>query len=200
MPDSAVRSLLAAATGAFHTCALLGYDPIRPHDAFGEIMVRNLDSMGAPFVGIHDCPDEAAHSARALECGFQGAAAVDLASAWARGLDAAELQRLQRLEPLDEVEEWQLMMRHYALVWAVKGASLCGAVASAGAGPLLAALVTPRTCTSCPEADALVDSDSHLAAPQAPMEHGGETHSAPDVSSLKVPLPAVERLFKADKE
>jgi len=202
IPNDAVQHVLSAFAGSFHECAFLGYDPIRPSDAFGEIMVSNLAAMGAPFVGIHDCPDEASHSGRALACGFHTAGCIDLCTAWDRALDKAELARLQRLEPLDEVEEWKLMMRHYALVGAVKGGG-GGASASATAAPAAAAAGRLPAVPHCPAEGSPPASSavSGLAVPPLAAETAaGEAVGTQDKSGATLSSKhAVLQLFQADE-
>ena len=205
MEDGAVRQLLSTAAGAFRDCAFLGYDPVRPSDAFGEIMVQNLAAMGAPFVGIHDCPDEGSHLSRALQCGFEWAAALDLSQAWSRALTQAQLLRLQRLEPLDETEEWDLMMRHYALVGAVKG-SVGGLAAGPTEQPAAAAAAAPPG----PAADPPPPSSSHTdtATAEVPaLPVSAVLPAAAAAASAAEPQPTrdgwgghpVLQLFKADE-
>jgi hypothetical protein len=40
-----------------------------------------------------------------------------------------------RLEHLDELEEWRLLMRHYCLAWAATDPALAAAAAAAGTPP-----------------------------------------------------------------
>jgi hypothetical protein len=55
---------------------------------------------------------------RLKECGFvngQGAVDINFAHNYWMGQD--ELQRIAKLELLDEMEEWQLLAKHYCIVW-----------------------------------------------------------------------------------
>ena len=121
MPSDCVQGLLATLHGAFDLVGLLAYDPVYPDDAFGRIMVDNLAAMGSPFRGIHDVPDEAALMQRSAAAGFHSSAALSMEALWSNLVDKDEWKRLQRLEPLDEVEEWSIMMRHYAMYASVGG-------------------------------------------------------------------------------
>jgi hypothetical protein len=43
-------------------------------------------------------------------------------------ISADEKQRLQTLEPFDEIEEWELLMSHYSLLLGVRGEELASLV------------------------------------------------------------------------
>jgi hypothetical protein len=62
-----------------------------------------------------------AQKERYLQAGFDFANAIDMYELWRR-LTSEESKRLcDGIERLDEVEEWELISRHYCVVWAVKG-------------------------------------------------------------------------------
>ena len=42
----------------------MSYDPIKPDDAFGRTMIRNVESRGCAFSGIYDAPDVASAARR----------------------------------------------------------------------------------------------------------------------------------------
>jgi len=64
--------------------------------------------------------DLASLSRRFLDLGFSTAQAVTLREIRRRHVEPRELQRLSQLEMLDEVEELELMLDHYAISWGVK--------------------------------------------------------------------------------
>jgi hypothetical protein len=77
-----------------------------------------------------------------LACGFAGTAALDINVVYAR-LPTLDRMRMERLEPLDEFEEWQLINAHYCMSWGWKGiddgaALLPQQLPAASAAPLAA--------------------------------------------------------------
>jgi [phosphatase 2A protein]-leucine-carboxy methyltransferase len=105
---------LAPATPA----SLVLYEPIRPHDAFGRTMIANLASRNIHLPTLTAYPELADQRARLRECGFvDGSRAADTAFIWRKWVSSGEKERVGRLEMLDELEELELLLRHYAVCW-----------------------------------------------------------------------------------
>lgn len=100
--------------------AFVAYDPIEPDDAFGQQMMKNVNSRGCAFAGIRDAPNVRGAIARYVENGWKRGAAYDMNQVYAR-LDANERARIERIERFDEFEEWRLIMAHYCVSFAVNG-------------------------------------------------------------------------------
>ncbi|KAL5691112.1 hypothetical protein EMGR_007253 [Emarellia grisea] len=97
---------------------LIIYEPIRPDDAFGRTMVANLATRGIQLQTLHEYASLEAQRRRLREHGLHsGQAAADIDFIWERWVSEAEKERVARLEMLDEVEEWQLLARHYCVAW-----------------------------------------------------------------------------------
>lgn len=97
---------------------LILYEPIRPDDPFGKTMVSNLATRGIHLQTLHQYATLGAQRQRLREQGFdsgQGAADVDFI--WERWISEQDKERVAGLEMLDEVEEWQLLARHYCVAW-----------------------------------------------------------------------------------
>lgn len=77
-------------------------------------------SRSLSLPGAEPYPDLASLSRRFLDLGFTTAQAVTLRETRLRYIDSRELQRLSQLEMLDEVEELELVLDHYAISWGVK--------------------------------------------------------------------------------
>ena len=122
-PPQAVE-LLRWAAQALPTAAVVVYDPTRPDDAFGQQMQLILAARGCPLVGIAGGADPAAHAARLRAAGWARAAAADMDQVYRRFLDPAPRAAAERREMLDEVEEWTLIQRHYALALGVNDAAV----------------------------------------------------------------------------
>jgi [phosphatase 2A protein]-leucine-carboxy methyltransferase len=97
---------------------LIIYEPIRPDDAFGRTMVANLATRGIQLQTLHEYASLEAQRRRLREHGLDsGQAAADIDFIWERWVNEAEKERVAGLEMLDEVEEWQLLARHYCVAW-----------------------------------------------------------------------------------
>ncbi|KAI9032212.1 S-adenosyl-L-methionine-dependent methyltransferase [Hyaloraphidium curvatum] len=108
-----VRSLANMLSEAVMVC----YDPILPHDAFGKMMVSNLKARGLELPGFEGFGGTEAHKRRFLDNGWTYATAMDMEQVYYRWVAEDEKSRISRLEKMDEVEEWLLLSKHYALSW-----------------------------------------------------------------------------------
>lgn len=97
---------------------LVLYEPIRPDDAFGRTMVSNLATRGIQLQTLHKYASLEAQRCRLKEQGFgDGQAGADIEFIWKNWICEAEKERVAGLEMLDEMEEWQLLARHYCIAW-----------------------------------------------------------------------------------
>ena len=92
------------------------YEQIRPHDAFGRTMIRNLQQRNIPLHSLLGYPDLQAQAQRYRKAGYGWAEAHDMLEAYAQLVTPAERSRVEKLEPFDEYEEWRLVLSHYCLV------------------------------------------------------------------------------------
>ncbi|KAJ1978003.1 carboxy methyl transferase for protein phosphatase 2A [Dimargaris verticillata] len=105
------------------TAMFTTYEPIGPHDAFGQMMVQNLEMRRIELKGLLAYPDLASQQQRYYDLGWPSAQAMDMATLYAQ-LPPGELQRLMRIEILDELEEFNLFGRHYCIAWAWQSRTL----------------------------------------------------------------------------
>lgn len=96
----------------------VNYEPIRPHDPFGQQMVTNIGRRGSPLLGIEAYPDVHAQKTRFEKCGWPSVDAVDMLQKFNTMFSFDEKLSLNRREPLDEMEEWNLIMSHYVILFA----------------------------------------------------------------------------------
>ncbi|KAJ5901837.1 hypothetical protein N7495_002365 [Penicillium taxi] len=97
---------------------LIVYEPIRPHDSFGRTMVSNLAARGIQLQTLNKYDSLEAQRARLLQHGFtSGQSAADIDFLWRFWVAEDEKERVASLEMLDEMEEWQLLARHYCISW-----------------------------------------------------------------------------------
>ena len=123
-PDAAVSVLQYFTMRINAPLALVLYEPIRPFDAFGRTMVSNLGSRGIHLQTLKRYSTLEAQRQRLLLAGFTtGQGARDVHQLWESDewVGPAERDRVEKLEWLDEVEEWKLLARHYCVAWGWKG-------------------------------------------------------------------------------
>ncbi|KAF2157842.1 LCM-domain-containing protein [Myriangium duriaei CBS 260.36] len=102
--------------------AALLYEPLHPRDAFGQTMASNLASRNISMPSLQALPTLEAHRGRLRTLGLTqvgGRTVRDIyasssASEW---ISLAERARVERLEWVDEVEEWNLLAGHYGIIW-----------------------------------------------------------------------------------
>lgn len=101
---------------------LVLYEPIRPDDPFGRTMVSNLAARGIHLQTLHRYASLELQRERLKEHGFcDGQSAADVDFLWERWVSKEEKERVSGLEMLDEMEEWQLLARHYCVAWGWRG-------------------------------------------------------------------------------
>lgn len=104
--------------------AIVLYEPIRPYDAFGKTMVTNLSSRGIELRTLKKYYSLAAQRQRLRLAGFEaGQGARDVHQIWSSDewTGKSERERIEKIEWLDEVEEWQLLASHYCVAWGWRG-------------------------------------------------------------------------------
>jgi len=100
----------------FHKGMFIVYEQIKPYDAFGEVMLRNLEARGVPLTSIKKYPDLESQKKRFLELGYTHIDAKDMNDIFKVLLSPTENQRLAKIEIFDEYEEWTLIQAHYCIV------------------------------------------------------------------------------------
>lgn len=99
----------------------LSYDMLNPNDSFGKVMYRNITHAGFQLPGFISFPTLESQRDRFTANGFDIANSCSMLQAYNNIISKEEKQRVSRLELLDEIEEWELLMNHYSLSIAVKG-------------------------------------------------------------------------------
>ena len=94
------------------------YEPINPDDSFGRVMVQNLAARGIVLQTIQEYGTLSRQKRRLENVGFTDSQeALDISMAWDQWVIGPEKERISKLEMLDEVEEWNMLAKHYCIAW-----------------------------------------------------------------------------------
>ena len=116
--DAVVNYFTAHISPTTTPLGLVLYEPINPFDAFGKVMVSNLAARGIVLQTLHKYSSLEVQKERLKMYGFtEGREALDVDAIYEQWVDEEEKERVNRLEMLDEVEEWRLLARHYCVAW-----------------------------------------------------------------------------------
>ncbi|WWC69145.1 uncharacterized protein I206_103081 [Kwoniella pini CBS 10737] len=113
----------------FNKCLGLIYEMIGINDSFGKVMKRNLSSRNLSLPGSEPFPTPKSQADRFLNSNlgkgvFTSSQVKTLWQIREEIIDQEELQRISKLEILDEIEELKLVLEHYVIAWGVKGECL----------------------------------------------------------------------------
>lgn len=123
-PDAASSVLQYFSMNMKAALAVVLYEPIRPFDAFGKTMVSNLASRGIHLQTLEKYYSLEAQRQRLKMSGFAtGQGARDIYQLWENNdwTSERERDRIEKLEWLDEIEEWKLLASHYCIAWGWRG-------------------------------------------------------------------------------
>ncbi|OTB06420.1 hypothetical protein M426DRAFT_318831 [Hypoxylon sp. CI-4A] len=101
--------------------AIIIYEPIRPNDSFGQQMVSNLAARRIRMPTLDSYPDAAKQQSRLKEAGFDLVNSLTIGDIWRKWVAEEEKERVDSLEGLDEVEEWNLLADHYIVAFGWRG-------------------------------------------------------------------------------
>ncbi|KAI1334019.1 S-adenosyl-L-methionine-dependent methyltransferase [Xylariaceae sp. FL0016] len=102
------------------------YEPTNPHDAFGKQMVSNLAARQIRMPTLEEYTDIEKQRSRMTTAGFEKAESMTIEKIWEQWISPDEKERVDQLEGLDEIEEWNLLADHYVVAWGWRGKGLQG--------------------------------------------------------------------------
>ncbi|KAK9240657.1 S-adenosyl-L-methionine-dependent methyltransferase [Lipomyces kononenkoae] len=117
--DAVLAALIRAFTGpsASNQLGIVSYEPFSSDDQFGKVMVHNLALRGISIPTMMAFPTLQSQVSRLRGLGFKATAAGDLKYVHDTWVSGDEMHKINSLEILDELEEFDLLVSHYGIYW-----------------------------------------------------------------------------------
>jgi hypothetical protein len=117
--DSTIN-LLKNLTANFDNLVLFLYDLVGYNDNFGREMEYNLMQRNIHIPGLSQVPDIKAQIKRLIDSNFTEAYVIDMLQYYRKIINKSEKSRIEKLEFLDELEEFNLLQKHSCFGCALK--------------------------------------------------------------------------------
>jgi len=121
LPNNAANELLQCLSNQCSTLLLSIYDPIIMYDRFGKVMAQHLTNARImdTSLSMNHTPTIQKHIQRLHSLGYATIIACDMLQAYDTVISSSQRCNANKIELLDELEEWRLIMSHYTFVIAV---------------------------------------------------------------------------------
>jgi tRNA wybutosine-synthesizing protein 4 len=113
-------NILQNLTNNFKNIILIEYDLIGSDDNFGKEMITNLLNRDIKLNGFEEVPDIKSQLERLLKSGFKTCQVLDMLEYYNKYIDSTEKRRIEKLELVDEYEEWNLLQMHSCFGYGTK--------------------------------------------------------------------------------
>ncbi|KAK3353459.1 S-adenosyl-L-methionine-dependent methyltransferase [Lasiosphaeria hispida] len=121
LAPAAASAVVAYFTLRLPRLGLVLYEPVKPDDPFGRMMVSNLAARRIEMPTLDVFPLPVDQERRLQQAGFDAARHMTIDKVWEKWVTPDEKERVDGLEGLDEVEEWLLLAGHYIVAWGWRG-------------------------------------------------------------------------------
>ncbi|KAI1762087.1 LCM-domain-containing protein [Hypoxylon sp. FL1150] len=111
------RGVINYFTKIIPNLAIIIYEPIHPNDSFGKQMTSNLAARRICMPTLDAYENTTSQKERLQNAGFTITRSVTIRDVWQNWVADEEKERVDGLEGLDEVEEWNLLADHYAMMY-----------------------------------------------------------------------------------
>ncbi|RDD43931.1 Leucine carboxyl methyltransferase 1 [Trichoplax sp. H2] len=109
----------------FLDAVFINYEPVNLNDRFGEVMLQNLRARGCELKGVAACPTLQSQTERYYNAGWTYAYALLMSEVY-QLLPREEIERIEKIEFLDETDLLVQLLKHYCLSWAIKDSTGLG--------------------------------------------------------------------------
>ncbi|KAG9092672.1 carboxy methyl transferase for protein phosphatase 2A [Ceratobasidium sp. UAMH 11750] len=117
MLPSASAAVVQWFAETFSRVAGIVYEMFGLQDSFGKVLKENLKARHIDLPGADAFPTLDSQMARFSSNGLLNSKSRTLKDIRRENIPDSELQRISRLEHLDEIEELELVLAHYAITW-----------------------------------------------------------------------------------
>ncbi|CEL52565.1 Leucine carboxyl methyltransferase 1 OS=Cryptococcus neoformans var, neoformans serotype D (strain B-3501A) GN=PPM1 PE=3 SV=1 [Rhizoctonia solani AG-1 IB] len=117
MPPNASGAIIQWFSNTFKRTAGIVYEMFGLQDSFGKVLKDNLKARHIELPGVDAFPTLDSQMSRYINNGFVHSKGRTLKSIRRENIPVSELQRISRLEHLDEIEELELVLEHYSVTW-----------------------------------------------------------------------------------
>lgn len=109
-----------ASTNFNASIALINHEQLNIFDKFGQVMLENLAQRGCSLPGIEACRDKNTHIDRLLNSGWQSGFCWTMNEIYNSMLNREEVDRVDKIELLDEKELVNQLFEHYCVSYGWK--------------------------------------------------------------------------------
>lgn len=116
MPTQDSASLISWFSHNFEDITWLNYEQCNMDDRFGNIMLENMNARHCDLMGVDACKSLESQIERFISNGLEYTKTWTLSDIYEKFLPPAEVERIEKIEFLDEKELLEQLLQHYCIV------------------------------------------------------------------------------------
>jgi len=113
LPTTNSNEIMKYFVDNFDTIYFMNWEMMKLKDSFGKVMIQNFEARGYDLLGINEYPDVPSLQRRFLDLGYPNIEVFDMLDVYNKHLNQDERKRIEKIEWLDELEEWWILQKHY---------------------------------------------------------------------------------------